>query len=879
MQFLRSVLGTSSATKDIPYNIGEAYSSAWGSWTHFQGTAKDTGDPVSIFTLTGSNAQDARLAAARNGAKRLRTLRHPNVLNFLYTSETEKEEGGVVKPTIYLVTEPVMPLADKIRELKLEGSQRDEYFAWGLHQVSKAVSFLNNDCKLVHGNICVAAVVVTPTLDWKLHAFDVLSEFDGANADAEGPMLPYDWLVGQQYKPLELTKGDWSVVRKGPPYAIDSWGLGCLIQELFSASKLQRTEELRNTSSLPKLLLPAYQRLLGSQPPRRLNSSKLTENNEFFQNRLVDTIHFMDVLNLKDSVEKDAFFRKLPTVAEQLPREIVLKKLLPQLASALEFGAASAAGLNPLLKLGAWLPTDEFNTKILPTVIKLFASADRGIRVGLLQNMEMFGSGLSAAVVDEQVFNHVATGFSDTSAFLRELTLKAMLVLAPNLSQRTLTGSLLKFLSKLQVDEEAAIRTNTTILLGNIARYLNDSTRKRVLVNAFTVRALRDTFPPARSAGIMALMATKEYYDVMEIGTRILPNLVVLTVDPDPDVRTKACQGTEVFLNSVKDFYAKADAHDVAGAGADAKSFSSAGSTAPSVTTTTGLLSWAVSSLTSTKGAGATSSASATAAASLQPTALATTVSAPADVLGEAAAAAVALSDGAAPTSSLISENGWGDDHHHAIPSPVAAARRSPAAASPTDDDDNDGWDDLEEEAVVQPAALARIHAAQRKPPSSAAPAATPSRPLVSKTTPSPLGTKSTAGTTAPTSTAVPATRSRSNTSSGGESTGWSGAEDKEDPWAAIAAPTPVSSARPLSSGSGTASRPSAGGRGASGGAARSSSSTGGHVQLGGALGSLSLDDMLGDSSSSGSKTGSGKGGRGASRGGPLKLGAQRVVR
>jgi hypothetical protein len=38
----------------------------------------------------------------------------------------------------------------------------------------------------------------------------------------------------------------------------------------------------------------------------------------------------MEVLNLKDSVEKDSFFRKLPNIAEQLPREIVLKKVLPK---------------------------------------------------------------------------------------------------------------------------------------------------------------------------------------------------------------------------------------------------------------------------------------------------------------------------------------------------------------------------------------------------------------------------------------------------------------------------------------------------------------------------------------------------------------------
>jgi SCY1-like protein 1 len=251
-------------------------------------------------------------------------------------------------------------------------------------------------------------------------------------------------------------------------------------------------------------LVPDYQRLLGSVPAKRMNSLKLIDNSEFFQNKLVETIQFMEVLNLKDSMEKDTFFRKLPTLAEQLPRPIVTKKLLPLLASALEFGSAAAPALNPLLKMGSWLSQDEFNSKVLPTVIKLFASSDRAIRVGLLQHIESFGGGLSTQVVDEQVFPHVATGFADTSAFLRELTLKSMLVIAPKLSQRTLTGSLLKHLSKLQVDEEPAIRTNTTILLGNIASHLNEATRKRVLINAFTVRALRDGFAPARGAGTIS---------------------------------------------------------------------------------------------------------------------------------------------------------------------------------------------------------------------------------------------------------------------------------------------------------------------------------------------------------------------------------------
>ncbi|GKE45514.1 N-terminal kinase-like protein, partial [Tanacetum coccineum] len=189
----------------------------------------DDGSPVSIFSLTGSNANDGHLAAGRNGVKRLRTVRHPNVLSFLHSTEAEIFDGSSTKVVIYIVTEPVMPLAEKIKELGLQGIQRNEYYAWGLYRIAKAVSFLNNDCKLVHGNVCLESVVVTPTLDWKLHAFDALSEFDGNNEVSTGPMLQYEWLIGSQYKPTELAKADWATIRKSPPWAIDFWGLGKLL--------------------------------------------------------------------------------------------------------------------------------------------------------------------------------------------------------------------------------------------------------------------------------------------------------------------------------------------------------------------------------------------------------------------------------------------------------------------------------------------------------------------------------------------------------------------------------------------------------------------------------------------------------------------------
>ncbi len=54
----------------------------------------------------------------------------------------------------------------------------------------------------VHGNVCVTSVVVTQTLDWKLHAFDVLSEFDANNEASNSPMLV--WSLNHSPAPLYI---------------------------------------------------------------------------------------------------------------------------------------------------------------------------------------------------------------------------------------------------------------------------------------------------------------------------------------------------------------------------------------------------------------------------------------------------------------------------------------------------------------------------------------------------------------------------------------------------------------------------------------------------------------------------------------------------
>ena len=63
--------------------------------------------------------------------------------------------------------------------------------------------------------------------------------------------------VRAQYKAAEVMKGEWQLVRGSPVWAVDAWGLGCLMQESFSGRPLARTEDLRNTSSIPQAVLQA----------------------------------------------------------------------------------------------------------------------------------------------------------------------------------------------------------------------------------------------------------------------------------------------------------------------------------------------------------------------------------------------------------------------------------------------------------------------------------------------------------------------------------------------------------------------------------------------------------------------------------------------
>ena len=77
-----------------------------------------------------------------------------------------------------------------------------------------------------------------------------------------------------------------------------------------------------------------------------------------------------------------------------------------------------------VFQLGRLLNQEEYQKKIVPCVVKLFAFNDRATRIRLLQQLEHFISHLHSNTVNDQIFPQVAHGFIDTNSTIREQTVK-----------------------------------------------------------------------------------------------------------------------------------------------------------------------------------------------------------------------------------------------------------------------------------------------------------------------------------------------------------------------------------------------------------------------------------------------------------------------
>ncbi|TRY80821.1 hypothetical protein TCAL_07494, partial [Tigriopus californicus] len=494
--------------------------------------------PVSVFVCD----QPEHLSAASLAVKRLKTLRHPAILTFLAAHEVE----GV---SVSLATESVTVLSAHLNDLDLQGvrgTPRNHYLAWGLYQVLRGVQFLTQDAHLRHNGLFGDAIYVNDAGDWKLFALDrVQPTSESALPAARFPNLA-------KYDSPEVH--DAAKARVSTPWSRDMWGVGVIVWEVFNGP-LPAAKNLGNLGEIPKKLCPLYMELVAANPSKRPNPrdkmDQLRRGTGYFKNPLLDTLMFLEELQIKEDSDKNRFYSELSAKLDGFPSHVCRFKILPELLKAYQFNNAGASILSPVFKIGQNLGSEDYVKMIIPCIVKLFASNDRNARFKLLNQVEHFVVHLESKVVNAEVFPHIQNGFLDQEPIIREKTVISMIYLAPKLTYANLDEcAVTKHFSRLLRDEQAGIRTNTTVCLGKIARYLHYSTRQKILIPVFVAK-MRDPFPPARIAAINALAATQQFYTIADTSTRVLPALCHALIDPELPVRKQAFKVIRGFIDKL----------------------------------------------------------------------------------------------------------------------------------------------------------------------------------------------------------------------------------------------------------------------------------------------------------------------------------------
>ncbi|TRM70299.1 armadillo-type protein [Schizophyllum amplum] len=532
---------------NLPFSLGPKVPTTNTIWTLYEGTKRDDGSPVSIFEYD-LNSNNVR-PFAKNALRKLRTTRHPDVLKFMDVVESET--------SILIMTERVKPL-------DLSNNRGENWLLWGLHRISVALAFLNDAVGSTHGNLRPHSIFISPSGEWKLGGFELLS-----NPTEESPILyTMGGLVpdANTWASPEVVKSGWETLKSGNPAALDAYDLGLLLHLVFNpdafppatASPPHPPPNASSRGAIPTSIFPAYKKLLNPNPVARLTPKGFLEigmasDKGFFAgNRLVQVCAGLDNFALSSEADKATLLRSLKDSAASFPIEFVSHRILPALASSLEFGGASATAILPLmLQFGKNVPPKDYPDVILAPLIKLYTSPDRGTRMALLEHLPEYAEHLDKKTVDQKIFVNLKTGFDDTVAVIREATVKSLILLAPKLSDRTLNNDLLRYLAKMQMDPEASIRTNTCILIGRLAPSLGHNTKRKVLVPAFT-RALKDSFVHCRVAGLMALMATIDCFDVEEVATKVIPNMAFILIDKEKLVRDQAFKTMDLFVKRLE---------------------------------------------------------------------------------------------------------------------------------------------------------------------------------------------------------------------------------------------------------------------------------------------------------------------------------------
>ena len=115
-----------------------------------------------------------------------------------------------------------------------------------------------------------------------------------------------------RFTPPEVTKGGWEAIKRHPLAAVDAYGLGILVFEVYNGN-FAGGDQVGRTTNIPPKMQQSYKRLCAANPKLRLSPAHFVEQGKkeggFFQTPLIRLTEDMANLGLKTEAERDEFIK------------------------------------------------------------------------------------------------------------------------------------------------------------------------------------------------------------------------------------------------------------------------------------------------------------------------------------------------------------------------------------------------------------------------------------------------------------------------------------------------------------------------------------------------------------------------------------------
>ncbi len=273
-------------------------------WTLYDGVKRDDSTPVSIFVYDAATSSHGRslLPLAQNAARKLRIMRHPDVLRFYDSAETAT--------AVYIATERVQPVSSMLEGPAggVAGSvqSQTEWVGWGLSRIANALKFINVDASSVHGNVRVESIFLAGSGEWKLGGFETLTSIkeEGGLFYSMGNLLPDSGRI----LPPEARQNGTQALKGMPAYMADSYGLALAAFEAYNGT-LPPTTSVPPQGKVPASIYTMLKRMLTPNAKTRASTEQFLQAGQadggfFATNRLVQVAAGIDNFLLASEADR-----------------------------------------------------------------------------------------------------------------------------------------------------------------------------------------------------------------------------------------------------------------------------------------------------------------------------------------------------------------------------------------------------------------------------------------------------------------------------------------------------------------------------------------------------------------------------------------------